>query len=133
MPKSAHPNRRDHYVYAFTADGCAFYVGIGRSTRASDRIRWVESQKKRERKGLKAKWARHTRVIARCLDLGMAMKPRYLQRRMTRKEALERERRSIALYLSRGFESANCQHNPAYRQGSVRKILAHINRYAKAT
>jgi ribosomal protein L24E len=132
MPKSAHPNRRDHYVYAFTADGCAFYVGIGRADRAPDRIRWVKSQRKRESKGLKAKWARHTSVIAKCLDLKMAVKPWYLQRGMTRKEALNRERQSIARYLSRGFELANCQHNPAYRQSSVAKILAHIRRHAKA-
>jgi len=126
MPKSAHRNRRDHYVYVFTADYRPFYVGIGRSERASDRIRWVKSQIERQRKGLTAKWARHTEVIAECLKTGVCLKLRYLRRRMTRREALVYEREAIARYLSRGVMLANLQHNPDRARVTVRKLMSSI-------
>lgn len=52
MPSPSHPRRRDFYVYVITAAGLVFYVGIGRAARASDRLRWVQSQMDREKRGL---------------------------------------------------------------------------------
>jgi hypothetical protein len=37
------PLKRDFYVYQFAVDGYPFYVGIGRSERGTDRLRYVRS------------------------------------------------------------------------------------------
>jgi hypothetical protein len=43
MPVSANPRKQEFYVYQFKVNDYPFYVGIGRSRRGPDRMRYVRS------------------------------------------------------------------------------------------
>jgi hypothetical protein len=112
VPRPNDPLKPEYYVYVFSAAGIPFYVGIGRSERASDRIRYVRSQMEREKKGLSGKWALHTRVIAEFLNRGIDVDLRYLRRNVARGVALEYEKKEIQKLRAKGLVLANRQLNP---------------------
>ncbi len=111
MPVAANPHSREYYVYTMRAEGHPFYVGIGRDKRASDRVRWVQSQIARELRGLPAKWVRHTCVIRRLLEANIAVKSKTHRANLNRAEALTFERELIQRLKRRGIVLANHHHN----------------------
>lgn len=69
--RCANPTAREFYVYAFVANGYPFYIGIGRSARATDRLRYVRYLVERERLGKPVKWVASSRVIAQLMRRGL--------------------------------------------------------------
>ena len=106
------PNRPEFYVYHLCAEGIPFYVGIGRSARASDRIRYIRYLLTREAQGKLARWSLSGRAIAALLRAGCDVQVTYPASDLTRGEALARERSEITRLLSSGFVLANIQYNP---------------------
>jgi hypothetical protein len=114
----ANPESPDWCVYQFEVQGVPFYVGIGRTEvsgrpgRASDRLRWVCSQIKRELKDKRPKkWDLHTSVMKYFILTPEPIKCRFIGRDLCRDDALQFEKRRIAQLLSRGHVLANVQHN----------------------
>lgn len=105
------PNKQDWYVYQLKALGIPFYVGIGRAARASDRLRWVCSQIKRELARKPAKWSLHTKVIKALILSPVQVEIHYVRKHLRRSEAIRIELRTIRTLLSKGFVLANEQHN----------------------
>jgi hypothetical protein len=103
--------QRDYFVYSMAAEGKSFYVGIGRSSRATDRVRYVKYLVRRLRDGEKVKWVLSNEVIAMLLRRGVTVKPKLLRTNLTRPRALQEERKIIAWFQSRGVVLANRQHN----------------------
>ena len=60
----------EFYVYVFYVRGVPFYVGEGRSSRASDRVRFVRYLIDREAAGKPVTWVKSNRVIAEFLRRG---------------------------------------------------------------
>jgi len=112
MPVAKDPNKAEFYVYHLCADGVPFYVGIGRSARASDRVRYIRYLMDREAQGKSAKWSLSGRVVAALLGAGCDVQASYSASDMTRADALIRERSEIDRLLLSGYVLANIQHNP---------------------
>ena len=125
MPVAARPLHPDFYVYQFHVDSYAFYVGIGRSKRGPDRVRFVLSLMTPHNAAKLAKSNFNNRVIAALLKRGI--KPTYFctSQLMTRPKALIVERRQLTDLLARGYLLTNRQHNP-YRQQDVAKAVRAI-------
>ena len=115
-----------------------FYVGIGRNEipgkpgRASDRLRWVCSQIRRELKGGKpVKLHLDAEVMKFFILKPEPIKWRIIAKDRTRKEALELESRRIAHLLKRGHVLANMQQNcrplPTHKQ-----VINYIMKKSKA-
>src|SRR4051812_15163758 len=102
MPLPNNPGIPEFYVYSFEVGGIPFYVGIGRSTRASDRVRYVRSCMAREEQGKPVRWALHAAVIAQLLREGDEVCMDYVIRDVTRADALARERAEIRRLLAAG-------------------------------
>lgn len=111
MPGPSHPLRRDYFVYSMAAEGQSFYVGIGRSARASDRVRFVKYLLARDRSGHPVKWVLSNVVIAKLLRAGFDVKPKVLRGGLTRPKALDVEARIIEWFRRRGVLLANQQLN----------------------
>jgi len=94
-----------------TAEGKSFYIGIGRSGRASDRVRYVKYLMQREASGRHVKWVLSNIVIAKLIRAGLKIEPKILRRDLTRPRALVEERRVITWFQQRGVVLANQQHN----------------------
>lgn len=135
MPNAKNPELRGWCVYQFEVRGVPFYVGIGRTEvpgrpgRASDRLRWVCSQIKRELKGERPKWDVHTLVMKFFILTPEPIKCRFIRDRLPRKEALELEEQQIERLLSRGHVLANIQHNR--RAPSAKEVIRHIRRKSR--
>jgi hypothetical protein len=112
MPVAKDPSRAEFFVYYLEADGVPFYVGVGRSARASDRARYVRYLMRREAAGKPVKWTLHTRVIATLLRAGCNVRPTYPSCGLVREAALVQERAEISALLAKGYVLANVQHNP---------------------
>ncbi|MEW6167727.1 MAG: hypothetical protein AB1651_08515 [Pseudomonadota bacterium] len=112
MPAPKDPGKAEFYVYRLVADGVPFYVGIGRSARASDRVRYIRYLVSREASGKPVKWNVHTRTIFALLRTGCDIQVQYSARDLTRAQALVKERTEIADLLSVGYTLLNIQHNP---------------------
>jgi hypothetical protein len=78
MPTAKDPMAHEWFVYQFEVKGVPFYVGIGRSDRALDRVRWVCSQIKRELAGKPVKWVLHTCVTKSFILPPESIKYRYV-------------------------------------------------------
>src|SRR3954453_13009417 len=117
MPVSSAPLRRDFFVYKFLVDGYPFYVGIGRAARASDRERYVRSLLAPQNAGKLLKAAFSVRVIAALLKRGERFQASRTRQAMTRRQALDLERKIIARLLRKGFHLTNSHHNP-YRHSN---------------
>ena len=115
MPAAKDPMAREFYVYAleleFEGATAPFYVGMGHSTRASDRVRYVDYLTKREEQGKSVKWVASNRVVAECRRRGLKVVVNYLHRNLTQAEAFDVELQEIKRLRDLGFELANIQHN----------------------
>lgn len=112
MPAPQHPRRHDYYVYVLEDDGKAFYVGIGHSKRASDRVRFVKSLIARKARGERVKWVHSNIIVADYLRRGVEVSHRYLHEGLTRVQALKLELEEIERLRALGVALANIQHNP---------------------
>ena len=127
VPAPANPSIPEFYVYQFEAGGYPFYIGIGRSKRADDRLRYVRSLKAETL----AKKSLSVRVMAALLNRNHDIKLVYLHRDLVRSDALIEERKEIVRLIAGGFMLANRQHN---RSGSsdANRILEAISSSADA-
>lgn len=130
MPVAKHPMRREYFVYSMAAEGKSFYVGIGHSSRASDRVRYVRYLVERVRNGKTVRWVLSNEVIARLLRTGVNVQPKLLHTKLTRPRALEEERKIIAWFQSRGIVLANRQHNGGTKL-RARDVVKDIRRRIK--
>jgi hypothetical protein len=112
MPLPNNPHIPEFYVYRFEVRGIPFYVGIGRSERASDRVRYVRYCMDREALGKPVKWATHCAVIRDLIRDGHEPYPAYVLRDVVRADALKAERVEIDRLVADGALLANIQHNP---------------------
>jgi len=129
MPNPTNPSAPEFFVYRLEAMDIPFYVGIGRSARASDRVRFVNRLLEREANGHFVRWSLSTSVIAAFIKLGTRVRVRYTRKRLTRGAALLAERRSIAALLARGYALANQQLNPSKGQ-SAASIVSSVQQRA---
>ncbi len=109
-------------MYVFEVRGIPFYVGEGRSSRASDRVRFVRYLVGRVAAGKPVKWVFSNRVVAEFLKRGEKVEVVYRRQGMTRKEAQKLEREEISRLRSLGFMLANQQHNNGV-SASVEEIV----------
>jgi hypothetical protein len=122
VPVAKNPEAPEFYVYHLVVGGTPFYVGIGRSARAADRVRYVRYLLDRESRGNDVHWGLSTRVIARLLEAGHDVQVVYPRKGMTRLQALAEERRQITRLLARKLVLANVQGNPR-RPKSAEEVL----------
>ena len=127
MPISAHPRKRDFFVYEFKVDGYPFYVGIGRDRRATDRLRYVRSLMVPRNAGKLAKRSLSVRVMAALLRRGASIKLVCTRTPMNRSQALVREKQKIERLVAAGFLLTNWQHNPRRHKNVSRAVLAIIS------
>jgi len=130
MPAPENPRRRDYFVYSMTARGKSFYVGIGRSARASDRVRYVRYLMKRERDGRPVKWVLSNEVIAKLIARGIEVNWKHLRTGLNRAQALNHERRIIEWFQRRGTVLANRQLNGG-SELTAQTVLRDIGRRCK--
>jgi hypothetical protein len=131
MPAPTNPNRRDYFVYAMTAQGKSFYVGVGRSARASDRVRYVRYLMKRELEGQPVEWVLSNEVIARLIARRIEVTWKHLRTGLNRAQALAHERRIIEWFRRRGVVLANRQLNGG-SELTAQVVLRDIRRRCKA-
>ena len=112
MPPPANSRRRDYFVYQFKAGGYPFYVGIGHSERASDRLRYVRSLMVPKNADKLAEKSLSVRVMAGLLKWKVEITYSCTRRPMNRRQALDIERRIIDRLVAAGFLLTNWQHNP---------------------
>jgi hypothetical protein len=127
LPIPANPHKRDYFVYQFKVDGYPFYVGIGRSARAADRLRYVKSLMVPGNAAKLAKKSLSVRVMAALLRRKIEVRLSCTRRPMNRRQALDLEQKEIARLLAKGFTLINWQHNrfrDIDQSKAVRMILA---------
>jgi hypothetical protein len=110
LPKD--PEIPEFYVYRLEVGLIPFYVGVGRSARAADRVRNIRYLIKREGLGKPVKWSRSGSVIASLLRNGREVSVAYTAYGLTRPAALRREKVEIGRLLKEGAPLCNIQHNP---------------------
>lgn len=119
------PTRSEFYVYWLEAGGVPFYVGVGRSARASDRVRYIQYCMGREAAGKPVKWSVSGRVVASLLDLGLGVEVAYAEKGLVRSMAVVAERAEIVRLLAAGLTLANVHHNPQ-RPRSADEVVSAI-------
>jgi hypothetical protein len=112
MPAPKDPAACEFYVYRFEIHRIPFYVGVGRSKRASDRERHVRRMMEREDLGLKVRWQLSSATHALAIRRQLVVKVKYVLKDVCRADALEREKREIKRLLRKGLALANLHHNP---------------------
>jgi hypothetical protein len=122
MALPRNPTNPEFYVYRLEVARIPFYVGVGRSTRASDRVRYIRSVMARAERGEPVKWSLSGSVVAELLRCGHEVSVAFVVRDLVRTEALERERAEISRLLKKGEVLANIQHNPQ-RPGSASEVI----------
>ena len=126
MPVAANPLKRDFFVYTFRVDGYPFYVGIGRSRRASDRERYVGSLRVSRNAAKLKRSSFSVRVMAELLRRNKKMFHSRTRAPLTRPQALQREIKELRRLLAKGYFLTNWQHNPDRHRDAkkaVRRIL----------
>jgi hypothetical protein len=124
MPAPANPSKRDFYVYRFKVDGYPFYVGVGRSGRGPDRLRYVRSlstAKLRQR-------SLTVRVMAALDERGKKINYSRTRRPLNRREALALEKILISRLLHQGFLLTNWQHNPLRHNDTNKAVRAILSK-----
>ena len=98
MPVSANPRKQEFYVYQFKVNGYPFYVGIGRSQRGPDRMRYVRSLLTPKNSAKLKRSSLCVRVIAKLIQKNKDKELVYSQTRrpLTRAQALELEKKPIS-------------------------------------
>lgn len=127
MPVASNPLKRDFFVYTFWLNGCPFYVGVGRSARASDRMRYVRSLMTPANATKLARKSVTVRVMALIEKRGLIIRLTQTRRQLNRMQALALEKKIIARYVRQGFQLTNWQHNPRRtndERAALRAILA---------
>jgi len=122
MPVAAQPRRRDFYVYQFRVDGHPFYVGIGRDKRGMDRLRYVKSLLTPRNRAKPQLSCLQVKVIAKLLRKKKDIRYFQTRKRLTRAEALAREKKVIARLIRQGYLLTNWQQNP-YRHRNAGKAV----------
>lgn len=125
---AANPKRRDFYVYRLEVERVPFYVGIGRDRRADDRVRYVKSLIKREKRGIKV--ARHM-SIAVARHFIRRVRVRYVVKGFSRSKGLVAEKNEIERLFRSGALLANQRLNPARTKDPdkvIRDVQARIRR-----
>jgi hypothetical protein len=130
LPKD--PSIPEFYVYRLEVEGIPFYVGVGRSARASDRVRYVQYLMTREAKGKPVKWGLSASAIAGLLRAGCEVEVVYATTGCTRTDALKVEMAEITRLIAEGTMLANIQHNTARPRSSSDVIQAVLSRLRKA-
>ncbi|WP_316205390.1 hypothetical protein [Bradyrhizobium sp. SZCCHNS3004] len=128
MPVSAHPGKRDFFVYEFKVDGYPFYVGIGRDRRATDRVRYVRSLMVPHNADKLAKRSLSVRVMAALLRRDASIKLVCTKVPMNRRQALAREKQKIERLVAAGFLLTNWQHNPRRHNNVSRAVRAIVSK-----
>ena len=130
MPLPNNPDTPEFYVYRFEVRGIPFYVGIGRSERASDRVPYVRRCMAREALGEPVEWREtHCKVIRDLIRDGHEPYPVYILCDVVRADALKAERTEIDRLLTDGAVLANRQHNPKrpkFMADVVTALRAHL-------
>ena len=124
MPKPANPSIPEFYVYTLEVRAVPFYVGIGRSSRASDRVRYVRYLMGRAAAGNAVKWVASNQVVAELLHLREQVTVVYLHKKLTRDQALLVESAEILRLLKAGHVLANQQQN--HRPASVKEVVSFV-------
>jgi hypothetical protein len=78
MPVSANPRKQEFYVYQFKVNDYPFYVGIGRSRRGPDRMRYVRSLLTPQNRATLERSSLCVRVIAKLIQKNKGKKLVYL-------------------------------------------------------
>jgi hypothetical protein len=125
MPAAKNPKKHEFFVYRLVADFVPYYVGIGRSARASDRIKYVQYMMARKKKGKPVKWTISTSATATLLRRKCHVEVTYSAIGLTRKDALLAELADIESLLERGVVLANIQNN-RQRVSSHRQVVAAV-------
>jgi hypothetical protein len=131
MPKPKNPEALEWYVYQFEVNNVPFYVGIGHKERASDRLRWVCSQIKRQLAGKRPNWVTHTEVIREFLLTPVPVKTHYIRKRICRAEALRVEKGRIRRLLKGHYILANKQYNPSHP--TWQEVVKFVRKKSKAS
>ena len=130
MAQPKDPEIPEFYVYRLEVGLIPFYVGVGRSARASDRVRYIRYLMKREGLGKPVKWSWSGSVIAGLLRSGREVSVAYTAYGLTRPATLRREIVEIRRLLKEGAPLCNIQHNPK-RPTSVpefvKALIARLN------
>lgn len=126
MPVSANPRKQEFYVYQFKVNDYPFYVGIGRSRRGPDRMRYVRSLLTPQNRARLERSSLCVRVIAKLIQKNKGKKLVYSQTRrpLTRAQALELEKKLIARLIRQGYLLTNWQHNPFRHQDADLAVTA---------
>ena len=131
MPAARKPTDAEFYVYRLEVCGVPFYVGVGRSARASDRVRYVESLLKREKRGGSVNWSLSCAAVAGLLNNGCSVTVAYHTKGLTRSEALAAEKLEIARLAKAGTTLANVHHNPNRPKSAgdvIQSVLGRMSR-----
>lgn len=136
MPVPENPEVPEFYVYVLSLRGVPFYVGIGRSSRDTNRIDFVSSLLRREESGLPVapqKWVLSNRVVAEFIrrGYGQDISIQRVHSALARAEALQLERPEIHKLASAGFVLANIVHNPK-RPRTVSEIVDFVLSHPRA-
>jgi hypothetical protein len=132
VPRPNDPTSPEFYVYRLEASGVPFYVGLGRSKRASDRVRYVRSQMVREDQGDTVKWDLSCKVVAELLRAGCDVTVAYAAKGLVRAEAATQEIAEISRLLSSGVVLANIHHNANSPQAAADVVKAVVDRIRAA-
>ena len=118
-------------MYSMAVGGKSFYIGIGHSARASDRVRYVRYLLARQKTGNAVNWVMSNEVIARLLRGRLKVAPKVLRSGLNRRQALEHERQIIEWFRRRGVILANRQHNEGFKYTAA-DVLKDIRRRLSA-
>ncbi len=111
LPKN--PNIPEFYVYQFSVSGKPFYIGIGRSERDSDRIRFIKNIIRRRKLGLPVKHqANSVLLIEELLNRNVDIQSNRIFEGLTRDDALIKEKEAINRLVRRGVRLINYTDNP---------------------
>ena len=125
MALPRNPRKREFFVYALVAENQPFYIGVGRSERAADRVRYVKRLMAKESAGESVHWVTSSRVLAWVLRRELKVKPKYMKRTLTRAQALRLEKATIEKLRSKGVQLANRQLNGGYKV-SLNMVLSNL-------
>ena len=133
MPVCTEPDVPEFFVYMFVANGYPFYVGIGRSSRATDRVPYVRYLMERESQGKPVKWVASSLAIAALLRRDITPQLQLLVSGVVRAEAILREKEIIKQLRRDGWLLANRQQAGGSSVTVERVVSAVLEEHGVAT
>ncbi len=130
LPAPKNPDLPEYFVYRLEVAGVPFYVGVGRSSRASDRFRYVRSLMAREASGKPVKWNMSCEVVAGLLRAGCEPSVAYPVQGVVRAAAAAQEVAEITRLATGGTVLANIYHNPRPPSSAAVVVQAVLDRVA---